>query len=167
MLECLRIIFLHLCVLSFVLASKVEAHVLQNDQGLNLVFDDALYKKTKDIRVNGVFSIFVNCGSQYALWYQFPASIRYTLTDLDSGAIYFSVDNELSISWSDNQVYEAYAKEPCNQIISKTFSVLLNDIYFQNVPRKKINHFKLQAEYAGQTSNPLTFKGVLFDIKSW
>lgn len=135
---------------------------LSNAHGLSIWFDNSTYEERKDIVIHGNLSTFVNCGSQYAIWHQFPEAIKFTLQNLDSGEVYFSGGGELSISWDGNQVYEAYAKEPCNEVVSKFFSISLNSIYFRDLPKNTVKNFKLQAEYVGHTSNSLSFRGVQF-----
>lgn len=92
------------------MCSKCGAEYMSVNQGSNIKFDSVKYKQTKTIIVNGVLSIFVNCGSQYALWYQFPRVIKYALKDLDSGNVYNSESNALSTSHDGNQIHEQYAK---------------------------------------------------------
>lgn len=135
-----------------------RAEMMDEYQGLKIQFDESSYKETNEIKIHGALSTFTNCGSQYAIWYQFPSAIRYTLKDLDSGKTYQSIDNELSISWDGNDVYEEYAKKPCNQIIEEKFSVSLKDIYFIDPTIKEIKNFELTAYYAGHQSSPLVFK---------
>jgi len=65
-------------------------------QGLVISFDGNV-QRTR-IEIHGTYSTFVNCGSQYATWHQFPSAICYAIRDLDSGEIYLSINNELSIS---------------------------------------------------------------------
>lgn len=137
------------------------------DEGFSIKFDRVGYENSKDIIVSGSFSIFVNCGSQYALWHQFPAGIRFTVKDLDSDAEYLSANTELSISWDGNQIYEEYAKMPCNTAVGEDFSMVLNDMYFERGPNKEIVNFELRAAYAGKESNVLTFIAVPFIVKGF
>lgn len=140
---------------------------MKEDQGLKITFDQASYNETKSIEVQGILSTFVNCGSQYATWRQFPGAINYTLKNLDTGDIYNSVDMMLSISESGNDIYDRYSKEPCNTIVSKDFSVVLNHIFFQKMSKTKVFNFELQAEYAGHKSNILIFKKIPLHIKGY
>lgn len=116
-------------------------------QGFKIKMDEDLYEQKKEIYIRGSFSIFVNCGSQYAIWGQFPQAIRYKLKDLDSDTLYQSINMELSISWDGNQVYEDYAKMPCNKIITESFHENLHNIYFENAPDNPIKYYEVQAEY--------------------
>lgn len=134
-----------------------RAEMMDEYQGLKIQFDESRYKETNEIKVHDALSTFVNCGSQYAIWYQFPSAIRYTLKNLDSGKVYHSIDNELSISLSGNSIYEEYSKKPCNKIVEEKFSVSLKDIYFIDPTTKEIKNFKLYADYAGHKSSPLVF----------
>lgn len=143
------------------------ANEMNNDQGLKIVFDQELYNETKNFRVQGVLSTFVNCGSQYATWRQFPQAIQYKLINLVSGDIYISIDGTLSISESGNKIYDYYSKQPCNQVVSQDFFVDLNQIYFQNAPKSEILNFELQAEYVGHKSNILKFTKKPFHITSF
>ncbi len=118
------------------------------------------FKTNGEIIINGELSIFVNCGSQYAIWYQFPETIQYTLKNIDTEDIFRSIDNERSISWNGNEVYDHYAKEPCNKIVTQRFSVFLKNIYFINPPENPIENFELTASYLGETSNSWTVNHV-------
>ena len=110
-------------------------------QGLKIEFNRYMYKESTEIEISGALSVFVNCGSQYAIWSQFPSVIRYTVTDLDSKAVYQSVDNELSISLNGNNIYDEYAGKPCNKIVEENFSIKLADVYFIDPPKKEIRNF--------------------------
>lgn len=109
---------------------SMEAKCMDNYQGLKLDIDTGAVNETGDVVINGELSVFVKCGSQYAIWHQFPESITYTLKDLATGETFISSNNELSISWNGNEVYDEYAEKPCNKIITEKFTVFLNSIYF-------------------------------------
>ncbi len=146
-------------------SSKVDQN--GDYEGLKLEFDKNSYMETKEIRIHGALSMFINCGSQYAIWHQFPNSIRYILKDLDSGEIYQSVNMELSISWDGNDIYEQYSKEPCDKIIEKEYSILLNDIYFIDSPKKIIKNFELNSNFMNFVSNILSFKDIPVEINGF
>ena len=119
-----------------------------------------------EIQINGQLSIFVNPGSQYAIWSQFPDSVLYTLKDLDNGETYESHDTELSISWDGNGVYDMYSDRPCNRIITEEFSTLLTDINFRNPPKTPLVNFELQASYLGHSSNSVTINNASVSLSS-
>ena len=154
-----------LILIVLVLSSlTTKAESMDEYQGLKIQFDENKYKETKTIQIDGLFAIFVNCGSQYAIWSQFSETIRYMLKDLDTGEVFMSIDNELSISWDGNQVYESYSREPCGKVIDKEFSIKLKDIYFLEPPEKSISNFELTAYYMHE-SNKLTFKNTPLVLK--
>ena len=140
---------------------------MNNSQGLKIISDYQLNKTQNSLLVHGELSTFVNCGSQYATWRQFPRAIQYKVIDLESNKVYTSIDMMLSISENGNEIFDRYGKEPCNQIVSKKFSVNLNEIYFQDSSKSEIVNFELQAEYVGHKSNILKFVNTPFQIKSF
>lgn len=159
----------HLCFgVLIVFASFVQGETkMSNGQWLKINSNYQPHKNQNSLIVQGELSIFVNCGSQYSIWRQFPEAIQYKIIDLESNRVYTSIDMMLSISESGNEIFERYRKEPCNQIVSKDFSVYLNEIYFQDAPKNGIVNFELQAEYAGHKSNVLKFLNTPFQIKSF
>ncbi len=124
----------------------------ENYSNLN-IFCDKTCGDASEIIISGSYSIFVNCGSQYAIWHQFPAAIHYTIKDMDSGEVYTSINNELSISPSDNQIYDDYAKRECGKIVTEKFSIVLTDIYFLSPPVDAIKNFELACRYYSDLSN--------------
>ena len=136
----------------------MEAKHMDNYQGLKLEIGHKTSDRASDIEINGELSTFVKCGSQYAIWYQFPEIIMYTLKDLTTGKTFVSSDNELSISWDGNDIYDEYAEKPCNKIITEKISVSLNSIYFDDPPKTPIVNFELQAHYLNHSSDPLIIK---------
>ncbi|MET0355327.1 MAG: hypothetical protein ABW044_01050 [Cellvibrio sp.] len=122
------------------------------NRDLRISFDEKSYTEKNEIRLNGSYSTFVNCGSQYAIWYQFPKAIRYTVKDLDSGEVYMSIDNQLSISHSGNQIYETYSKKDCGKVVTESFSVSLNDIYFIK-PAAVLKNIEVSCSYFNHPSN--------------
>lgn len=114
---------------------------MSHGESLKIISNYQPHKSQNSLFVRGELSTFVNCGSQYATWRQFPRVIRYKVIDLESNIVYTSIDMVLSISESGNEIFEHYGKEPCNQIVSKDFSVYLNEIYFQNAPKNEIVNF--------------------------
>ncbi len=128
-------------------------------QGLKIrLVEDASVDQDK-VKISGRFSTFVTCGSQYATWFQFPQTIMYSIKDLKTGTVYESINNELSISWDGNSVYEEYSTEPCDQIVNEDFSVFVEDIYFINVPEDRLEDVEITAKYFGYTSNSIYVKG--------
>ncbi len=117
--------------------------------------------------MEGDFSVFVNCGSQYAIWYQFPNAIIYTIKDLDSGRIYESVNFELSISHSGNSVYAQYAEFPCDGIVTEKFETVISDIYFDDPPFEEIKNNEIAAHYLGCDSNTLIVLNKQVKLKRW
>jgi hypothetical protein len=154
----MKVSILFVCL--FIVSLTMGSDKMDEYQGLKIDVDPSDFKESGEVKINGEFSIFVNCGSQYSTWFQFPATIQYTLKDLDTGDIFKSMDNELSISWDGNEIYDHYAKEPCNRIITKGFSTTLTEIYFENPSKKPITNFELNASYLGHTSNSLTINNV-------
>lgn len=144
-------------LMSVMFGSIAKAESMSDFEGFKIQFDESEYREVKAIEIRGAFATFVKCGSQYAIWSQFPGAIRYSLKDLDSNKIYQSANGELSISWDGSQVYDEYAKMPCDKVIEKEFSTALNDIYFVDSPKKAIRNFELHADYAGHTSNVIVF----------
>lgn len=140
---------------------------METDEGLKINFDQVSSGESQNIIVRGVLSTFVACGSQYAIWRQFPQAIRYTIKNLDNDDIYKSIDMQLSISESGNDIFDFYRKEPCDIVVSKDFSVSLNDIFFEEVPNAKVFNFEFQAEYAGHKSNILIFENMPFGLKGF
>lgn len=147
--------------------SSLQAKPTENGEGLTIELDEFLYQQEKQIYIKGVFGIFVNCGSQYAIWGQFPQVIRYKLKDLDSGIVYQSINRELSISWNGNQVYEEYAKKPCNKIITEQFSENLQEIYFENASKMSVKNYMLQAEYMNFVSAWIKIENKPIQLKSF
>ena len=138
-----------------------------NGQGLKIDSNYQPHKNPNSLFVQGELSTFVSCGSQYATWRQFPGAVQYKVIDLESNKVYASIGMMLSISESDNEIFDRYAKEPCNQIVSKDFSVNLNEVYFQGAPNNEIVNFELQAEYMGHKSNVLKLVNTPFQMKSF
>ncbi len=147
---------------SIMFGSIAKADSMSDSKEFKIRFDESKYRETENIVIHGTFTTFVKCGSQYAIWNQFPGAVRYTLKDLDTNKTYQSVNTELSISWDGNQVYDEYAKMPCDKVIGKEFSVALNDVYFLDTPENAIENFELHAEYAGRTSNTIAAKNRQF-----
>lgn len=136
-------------------------------QGLTIQLDAKKHSDTQGIYLSGSFSVFVNCGSQYAIWGQFPQVINYKLKDLESGVIYTSINREMSISWNGNSVYEEYSHKPCNQIISEEFVENLQDLYFTHSPKHSITRYSVQADYMGFVSDWLTIENKPIRLKSF
>lgn len=134
----------------------IGAKELGDYQGINIKVSTS--EPDQGLQISGALSVFVNCGSQYATWNQFPGTILYILKDLDNDVIYKSNDTELSISWDGNNVYEEYAKEPCDRIVTKEFSTRVSSIYFNQAPETEISNFELEASYLGFSSNTLVIK---------
>ena len=144
-----------------------KADSMSDSEEFKIQFDESKYREAEKIVIHGTFATFVKCGSQYAIWNQFPGAFKYTLKDLDTNKIYQSVNGELSISWDGNQVYDEYAKMPCDKVIEKEFSIALNDIHFMDSPKKAIKNFELYVDYAGRTSNAIVFKNRRFFPKEF
>jgi hypothetical protein len=136
-------------------------------QGLKIRLDETEYQQNKQIHIRGSFSLFVNCGSQYAIWGQFPQSLTYKIKNLDSDVVYQSINRELSISWNGNDVYENYAQQPCNQIVTQEFSENLQDIPFIDAGKEALNNFAVQVEYMNFVSDWLVVKGKMLDLKKF
>ncbi|MBU2862472.1 hypothetical protein KO489_01300 [Reinekea forsetii] len=117
------------------------------------------------LKISGEFSIFVNCGSQYAIWDQFPDTVEYSIKDLDSGEVFKSVSEKLSISWDGNDIYEHYSNEPCDQVVTKAFSATITDINFLTAPSKTLTNVELYARYEGIQSNMLSVKNFPLALK--
>ena len=145
----------------------IKAEIIDESQALILKFNHDFYEVDKGMVFDGSLSIFVNCGSQYATWYQFPSSIAYLIKDLDTDIIYKSENSERSISHSGNRIYDIYSKKPCNQIVTKEFHVKLKDIYFSPSVTKVITNFELTAFYYNKKSNSLIFNDTPLNLKSW
>lgn len=124
---------------------------MSENQGLEIYFDENRAGEKDKVLIHGTLSIFVNCGSQYAIWSQFPRNVRYVIKDLDTEEVFESIDEELSISWSGNDVYDNYAKEPCNKVVKKSFSIPLDTLYFINPP-EKLKNVELYAHCLGHRS---------------
>jgi hypothetical protein len=163
----MRIILLYFCLFLAVDGAWVGANEMSKKQELKITFDQDFYKETKNFRIFGTLSTFVNCGSQYATWRQFPQAMQYRLVNLDSGETHTSVNMMLSISESGNEIFDHYGKQPCDQVVSKDFSISLNEVYFNESSKSAISNFELQAEYAGHTSNTLTFTKTPLSIKTF
>lgn len=131
--------------------------VVNLDQKFTIRFDKEAYSEREEVVIHGSFSMYVNCGSQYAVWGQFPEGVYYTLEDFDSGITYESMSGELSISWDGNQVYEQYANMPCNRVVKEPYSIALKDVIFSKLTNNAIKNFKLSAHYLSTKSNELTF----------
>ncbi len=163
----MTIISLSLIAFLFFINPVYGKNKMNDEQGLKIISNNQPNEKYNSFFVDVELSTFVNCGSQYATWRQFPMAIQYKIIDLDTNKVYTSIDMMLSISESGNEIFERYRKEPCNQVVSKKFSVSLDEIYFQNRPKNAILNFELQAEYAGYKSNKLKFLKAPFNIKSF
>jgi hypothetical protein len=136
---------------------STEAKEMNNLQEMNIVVLDP--EVGQGIKIGGTLSVFVKCGSQYAIWEQFPANIPFVLKDLDTDNVYESNYIELSISWDGNNVYEEYAEEPCDQVVSKDFTLTLTSVYLTSPPKTEVSNFELKAVYSGFSSNTLVIKG--------
>jgi len=137
-------------------------------QGLAIQVDaNSIKGKSGLVEIEGILSVYVNCGSQYSTWNQFPQTILYVLKDLDTGNIFESVNLELSISWDGNQVYDEYSKKPCNQVVTERFSTSLADISFINPSNQTITNFELHASYLGRISNVLVIKNAPTVLKNF
>lgn len=143
---------------------NLEANILDKEQRLNISVENRL--ENGDIMINVQLSIFVNCGSQYAIWDQFPTTTLFTLKDIDTGIIYKSVDDVLSISWDGNEVYDHYGKEPCDKIVTENFSIALSEIYFREETKTPVVNFELDAYYLGLQSNLLVINDASVPSKS-
>ncbi len=159
----LGIVVVGIFIISFIL----EAKSMDEYQGLKIELDTNTFKQTGKVQINGQLSIFVNCGSQYATWFQFPQTILYILKDLDTGEVFKSVDTELSISWDGDQVYDTYAKEPCDRVVTEEFTAVLSNIYFKNPSKNTIANFELQASYLGHSSNSLIIQNASVVLNGW
>lgn len=137
---------------------------MEEPQGLTIRFDENWYKKEKEIKIDGVLSTFINCGSQYAILYQFPRGIRFMIKDLHTGKVYKSLNPEISYTHHGNQIYDRYSKMPCNKVVSEEFSIKLESIYFSEPPENVISNFELTAEYSHE-SNKLTIKNTPIVLK--
>jgi|GEM_PF-1426936 len=129
-------------------------------EGLKIFFDKEKYKETGEITFHGVFATFVKCGCQYSTWYLFPDKISYILKDLDKGEVYKSVDMDITISHDGNSIYDEYAKEPCDKVVSKNFSINIKEIWFENSPSNEVQNFEISAQYLGYTSNVLIVRSI-------
>ena len=153
-------------IILLVLANYVYGGAkMTGDQGFEINSNYKLHKNS--LLVQGELSTFVNCGSQYATWRQFPGAIQYKVIDLESNKVYTSINMMLSISEDGNEIFEHYSKEPCSKIVSKDFSIDLSDIYFQDAPKIKIVNFEFQAEYLGHKSNVLKFVNIPLQMNSF
>lgn len=153
--------------MSIAMNSSQADQPTENIEGLTIQLDESLYQQEKQIHIKGIFGIFVNCGSQYAIWGQFPQVINYKVKDLDSGAIYISINREMSISWSGNSVYEEFSRKPCNEIVSEAFEEDLQNLYFKEVPEKTIYRYAVQAEYMKFVSDWLTIENKPIKLKTF
>ena len=120
-----------------------------------------------EIIISGSYTTFVNCGSQYAIWHQFPGAIHYTIKDLESGEVYASINNELSISPSGSQIYDEYAKKECGKVVTEKFSIVLNDVYFLNPPATSIKNFELSCRYYNDPSNTIKISNKSIYLKQF
>ncbi|MDH5178172.1 MAG: hypothetical protein OEZ39_02040 [Gammaproteobacteria bacterium] len=136
---------------------------MEEPQGLIIWFDENWYKEEKEIKIDGVLSTFINCCSQYAVWYQFPDIIRFKITDLDTGNVYESFSPDISYTHSGNRIYDMYSKMPCNKVVSKEFSIMLKSLYFPERPESIITDFELTADYCHE-SNVLIFKDIPLEL---
>ena len=143
----------------------VGASTLDNEQGLNIVVEKS--QESADVIIDVEFSIFVNCGGQYAVWHQFENATLFTVKDLDTGVTYKSIDGSISISLNGNEVYDHYSKEPCDRVVTNRFSVPLSDIHFINASEKPITNMEISAFYFGYESNVSVIKNTSILLKSW
>ncbi len=140
---------------------------MSDTKGLKIRLNEDQALDKNKVQIDGHFSTFVTCGSQYATWHQFPETINYTIKDLKTGETYQSIDNTLSISWDGNEVYEEYSNKPCDQIISEDFSVYIEDVYFIEAPENLIENFELTAEYFGYKSNTIVVNNSKLKLKKF
>ncbi len=136
-------------------------------QGLTIRLDEKTSSDNQAIYLSGKFSVFVNCGSQYAIWGQFPQVINYKVKDLDSGTIYTSINREMSISWNGNSVYEEYSRQPCNQIVSEVFVEDLQNLYFREGAEKSPSRYAMQAGFMEFYSEWLTIENKPIKLKTF
>jgi len=140
------------------------AKELDDYQGINIEVSTS--EVEQGVKISGALSMFVNCGSQYSTWNQFPETILFVLKDLDTGNIYESNNTELSISWDGNNVYEMYAQEPCDKIVTKEFLLTVTSIYFNHPPKTEVSNFELKASYLGFSSNIVLIKNTSLVLNS-
>ncbi len=159
---------LALLTLIYSYTSEVNGKERMNQtQGLRIQLShDAANDKNK-LRIEGSFSVFVNCGSQYAIWSQFPETIMFTIKNLESGQEYESIDNHLSISWDGNQVYDEYSQKPCDQIVTEKFSIAVDDVYFKDALEDVLGNIELTAKYLEFTSNSINVKDSKIRLKKF
>lgn len=155
-------IILFISLLFIVLNSGAKN--LNDYQGISI--EVVAHEGASGLKINGALSKFINCGSQYAIWNQFPRTILYVLKDLDTGNVYKSDDTLLSISRIGNSIYERYAKEPCNKIVTKEFSNSVTSINFSPSPKTEIFNFELTASYMGFSSNTLVINNTSLILNS-
>lgn len=134
-------------------------------QGLKIKLNENATKGK--FQVDGSFSTFVSCGSQYAMWSQFPKGVIYFIKDIKTNQVYESINNELSISWNGNEVYQEFSKKSCNEIVTEEFSVFLGDIYFEDAPAHLLESFELVAKYLKYTSNRISIESSNFEFRKF
>ena len=154
----------YLCLLFFV---NGDCMASGGDEYFKIYFDDNAYKENKNVVIRGTLSTFVKCGSQYAVWRQFPDSISYTIKNLDSGTVYSSINMELSISESGDDIYDEYNETPCDKIVSQDFLIDLSDLFFQIPSQIEVKHFEVFAEYLNFKSNILFLDGVSVNLNKF
>lgn len=106
----------------------------------------------ESLRVNGYLEAYVRCGSQLSVWSGFPAEVRFTVADEETGET-FEVGGDFpeNISW-DASVYDYYRTLPCDQRVRKDFSLdLVRDLGL-SLPTGA-RRLRIEAAHFGTKSN--------------
>ncbi len=126
-----------------------DAKVGSADEGFHIELDGRASIAARRIPLKGMLRVYVAVGSQYAMWRQFPSSMRFEV-ETPHGDIGKSMDLSMSIS-DDSETYERYAREPANQVVGKGFEIDAFDKISSYVDKPGI--YRIRAEYEGILSN--------------
>lgn len=114
----------------------------------------ALDTSTDTPMLRGEFSIYVPCGSQLSYWAEFPLAIEFSLNN-ESGKSLSSIPGLSSVSY-DQSVFEYYAAQPCDQVVTEEIEIALKELFWE-LP-ENLTGFDIQGEYLGLHSNIVKIK---------
>lgn len=143
-----------LTALSLMYACTLQAEVaaMRSPAELKIACDRQVYAAERRLIIHGSYRTWVNCGSQLAIWAQFPREVEFEIVDLASGQSFVSASAPLSVSHHQSTI-EYYGSLPCDQMVEQAFTVELAQFYFQ--PPAATPPMNIVARFLGTRSNVL------------
>ena len=139
-------------LLSSMYPLHAETHAMKHDAELKIALDTNAYRQKQQLLITGSYRTWVNCGSQLAIWVQFPREIGFQILDLGSGQTFASVSAPMSVSYAASTI-EEFHNMPCDQMVEQPFSVDLAELYLRPPAAKE--PMKISAQFLGTRSNVL------------